>query len=453
VFENAFVQAPFTWTSFGSLLTGKYPRRHGLLLMDPSRRMVLEQNATLPWHLKHALQKDGGRLEDGDFAGATFMTGTLSQGSGLMHGFDWYFEAMAGHELVSLDSRWSVFRSNLLVYLWKNKLTQRFDNSLVTSTAVDWLRKNAGKRFIGMVHLYSTHTPYDPEEEFRRQYCDPDYAGPVHAFYAEHRIALERGDYTATEADIAQIRNLYYAGVAQADRDVGLVLDELARQGALDDTLVILTADHGGELSDHGLWEHNWMYQTNLRVPLILCWPKGLPGGRRVDAMVESIDLLPTVCELLNVEPPAEEGEYARVDGVSLVPLMRGDVESVKEYSFAENGLYASVQDRDWKLIVRAEALEGQDGWAKAKASDEPPRLFHLAVDPHEMHNAFAGHGLEAERLFGVLSAWSTSLPIQRDDYQRSARDVENEQLFEHLGYAGTSGDEAALKREGGDRD
>ena len=453
LFERAFVQAPFTWTSFGSLLTGKYPRRHGLVVMDPSRRMLLDQNVTLPWHLKHALQKAGGQLADGDFAGATFMTGTLSQGSGLMHGFDWYFEAMAGHELVALDSRWSVYRSNLLFYLWKNKLTQRFDNSLVTTTAVDWLRANAGKRFIGMVHLYSTHTPYDPEEEFRRQYCDPAYGGPIHAFYAEHRMALEQGRYTATPEDVEQIKNLYYAGVAQADRDVGLVLDELERQGVLDDTLVILTADHGEELSDHGLWEHNWMYQTNLRVPLILSWPNGLPAGRRVDALVESIDVLPTVCALLGVAPPEEEGEYGRVDGQSLLPLMRGEAQSVKEYSFAENGRYTSVQDRDWKLIVTAEVLSGTDGWARAKAGAEPPRLFHLAADPHETANAFAEHPEEAERLFAVLAAWDKSMPIARSDNQRSARDFENEQNLHRLGYVESTGDEAALKRGGADKE
>jgi arylsulfatase A-like enzyme len=454
VFENAFVQAPFTWSSFGSLLTGKYPRRHGLIVMDPTRRMALDENVTLPWHLKEALNPRGVRLQDGDYAGATFMTGTLSQGSGLMHGFDWYFEAMAGHELVALDSRWSVYRSNLLVYLLKNKLTQRFDNSLVTSTAVEWLAANEHKRFLGLVHLYSTHTPYDPEEEFRRQYCDPAYDGPIHAFYADSRIALEEGSYTATPADVEQIRNLYYAGVAQADRDIGLVLAELERQGVLDDTLVILTSDHGEELSDHeGYWEHNWMFQTNLRIPLIMSWPAGLAGGRRVDAMVESIDVLPTVCALLGVAPPEEEGEYGRVDGQSLLPLMRGEAEAVKEFSFAENGRFSSVQDRAWKLIVPAEALSEPDAWSTAKAASEPPRLFHLAVDPHETHNAFAEHPEQAERLFAVLAAWDASMPIARSESGRSPRDLETEERFRKLGYTESTGDEGALKRGHAERE
>jgi arylsulfatase A-like enzyme len=457
VFENAFVQAPYTWTSFGSLLTGKYPRRHGLVLMDPRVRMSLQANVTLPLHLKQAAHAGGGTLRDGDFAGATFMTGTLSQGSGLMHGFDWYFEAMAGHELVSLDSRWSVYRSELLLSKVKNKLTQRFDSGLVTTTAVDWLRANADKRFVGMVHLYSTHTPYDPEPEFRAQYCDPAYAGPIQAFYAEHRMAIERGEYDPTPADVEQIRNLYLAGVAQADRDVGLVLDELERQGRLGDTVVILTSDHGEELSDHGLWEHNWMFQTNLRIPLIVSWPNGPEGmrsGRRETAIVESVDVFPTVCDLLDLAPPADEDEYQKLDGKSLVPLLRGEVDAVKEFSFAENGQFVSIQDADWKLIVRAEVFSEEDGWERARSGEiERPRLFHLAADPEEHTNVFADEPEQAERLHGALAVWDASMPIARAEINLSARDVDNEELLQKLGYAGGgTGDTSILEQpiEGG---
>ena len=439
VFDNAFVQAPFTWTSFGSLLTGKYPRRHGLVQMSASQRMKLDQNVTLPWHLKQATLKDGGKLEDGDFAGATFMTGTLSQGSGLMHGFDWYFEALAGHELVNLDSRWSIYRSNLLVSLVKNKLTQRFDNSLVTTTAIDWLKTNAGKRFVGMVHLYSTHTPYDPDREFREVYCDPAYDGPIHAFYAESRIALERKKYVATPADVEQIKNLYLAGVAQADRDVGLVLDELERQGALRNTLVIFTSDHGEELADHGLWEHNWMYQTNLRIPLILSWPAGLEARGRVDAIVESIDVLPTVCDLLGVEPPAGEGEYAMLDGSSLVPVMLGGEDAVREFSFSENGYFVSIQDSRWKLIVRADVLTKANGWASVLAGElDRPRLYNLTDDPNETVNVFDTEPEEGDRLFKALEVWDENMPIPRSDVVPSDRDLESR--IEGLGYTGEEG-------------
>ena len=84
-----------------------------------------------------------------------------------------------------------------------------------------------------------------------------------------------RVGYGVTEADKQQIRDLYYGGVTQADAAIGEVLNELRATGALDNTLVIITPDHGEELGDHGVWEHNWMYETNLRVPLIMSWEKG----------------------------------------------------------------------------------------------------------------------------------------------------------------------------------
>src|SRR5690349_11122619 len=100
LFENAIVTAPFTWASFGSILTGKYPRRHGLVKIDPLVRMRTD-NVTLPWHLKSAVRTEGGvALQPEDFLSGTFMTGTLSHGSGLARGFDVYYEALVGHDIV-----------------------------------------------------------------------------------------------------------------------------------------------------------------------------------------------------------------------------------------------------------------------------------------------------------------------------------------------------------------
>ena len=369
LFEDAFVQAPFTWTSFGSLLTGKYPRRHGLVKMAPGLRMA--PNITLPWHLKQAEfvdaagQPTGTALGPDDYFGGTFMTGTLSNGSGLMRGFDVYFEALKGHELTDNASAWSVFRSELLVYIVKNKIGQKLDESTVASVARTWLRENADRRFVAMVHYYSTHTPYDPPARFQEPYVDPSYDGPLkNGFYAGHRIAIESGEYELTPADVAQIQALYYAGVAQADAMIGEVLDELEAAGVLDDTIVVVTSDHGEELGDHGLWEHNFMYQTNLRIPLVMAGP-GLPANRRVRGIVDSIDVVPTVCDLIGIALPFEESPdgRGRIDGTSLVPLARGEVQRVREHSFAENGRYVSVQSERFKLIVRAAALELSDGW------------------------------------------------------------------------------------------
>jgi arylsulfatase A-like enzyme len=397
-------------------------------------------------HLKTAVKRDGTRLEDGDFLAATFHTGTLTDASGLLQGFDLRFEATAGHGLVVLESPWSVFRADLLLWIAWEKIASRFVTESTAFAAKTFLEEHGDRRFFAMVHLYSTHTPYAPKDAFRSQYCDPAYRGPVTEFWAAHRQILERGEYEATAADVEQIRNLYFAGVAQADAEIGELVRVLEARGVLDDTLVIVTSDHGeslGETGFHGetLWEHDHMVQTNLRIPLVLSWPKGLPRGGRVGALVDEIDVFPTVCELLGVGLPpgaANPGkDRDRIDGASLVPLARGEKDGVRLHSFAENGFHIAVQDGRRKLVVRRETLTETGGWDEAKAGKpEWPQLIDLEEDPGERFNRFSREPEEAERLFAVLRDWNERLPIAVHEVLRSHRDLENQKrIFDTLGY------------------
>jgi arylsulfatase A-like enzyme len=451
VFENAWAQAPFTWSSFGSILTGKYPRRHGLVKMAPGVRMA--KNITLPFHLKSAsLKGEAGQLDPDDYAGAAFLTGTLSHGSGLLRGFDVYFEAMVGHDLVELDNPWSVFRSELVLSLVRTKVEARFlrlkNEDPVAQVAREWLGEHADRRWAAMLHFYSTHTPYDPPQRFREMYVDPAYGGPIQAFYASYREAIERGEYAPTDADRAHIANLYYGGVSQADAMLGEILDELERRGALDNTLVILTADHGEELGDHGVWEHNFMYETNLRVPLVMALPGRLPAGVRSSALVESVDIVPTVCALLDVEPPYEadqKDEQGRdrgaIDGFDLGPLVRGAESQVHAHAFAENGVYLAVRDLRYKLVVAAESLQSEDWRSSPRPGVARAALYDLQKDPDERENAIERLPDEANRLIEVARAFDDQMPVPHSEVVQSDRDREaEERLLRELGYAGGVG-------------
>ncbi|MCE9594886.1 MAG: sulfatase [Planctomycetes bacterium] len=446
LFEHALVQAPFTWSSFGSILTGKYPRRHGLVKMQPG--VAMPPNVTLPWHLKNAKRLDGVRLEPANYVTAAFLTGTVSHGSGLARGFDTYFEAMVGHALVEVENPWSVFRSELLISIFQNKFAQRFDAEQVARVASDWLASHADRRFATKIHFYSTHTPYDPPARFREGLVDPAYTGPIHSFWAEHRLAIEQGKYTLTPADVAQIQNLYYAGAEQADAMIGEVLATLEKAGVLDRTLVIVTGDHGEELGDHGLWEHNWMFQTNLRVPLVMRLPGKLPAGKRVAEMVQSVDILPTVCELVGIEAPGLGATDPRefVDGASLVAVARGTGAAPHRYSFAENGVYLSIQDERYKLFVTTEALT-PEGWTAAlDGSAEKPHFYDLRSDPAEKKNVIVEQRAEAERLLAALREWDKTMPIRRNELMLSDRDEVDRALFDQLGYAGGIGEDTGSK-------
>lgn len=441
VFEDAFTQAPFTWTSFGSLLSGKYPRRHGLLEMAPGKKFP--PNITLAFHLKHAQFDDAAAkspaLEDGDFLAATFHTGTLSKGSGLLRGFDVYYEQMAGHGIVLADSAWSVFRSDLLLHIIASKAGAKVGGG-TADTAKRWFDAHPDRRFMAMVHLYSTHTPYDPPQEFRATYCDPKYAGPVKSFYAPVREAIDSGKFVPNAADLEQIKDLYYAGVSEADAKIGLLVDDLRAHGVLDDTLIIVTADHGeslgeGGLGDKQLWEHDHMVQTNLRVPLVMRWPKHLPAGVRVNALTDEIDVLPTVCDLLGIKVPHEDGEYGTVDGRTLMPLVRKEVKDVRPFSFAENGRFSSVQDAHWKLVVPAKFAEPADDETQDLSKCW---LVELDADPGEMHDVGADHPDEVKRLLAALQTWSRSMPIRHADEVLSDREIEQQQkVLGTFGYAG----------------
>ncbi len=481
-FMDARTQAPFTWPSFGSFLTGKVPRRHGLIRMEPGLRMPV--NATLPILLKQAVTSAGDQLGEEDWVTGAFMTGTLSHGSGLLGGFDAYLEALVGHELVDVHDDWSEFRSGLLPWLVLNKLSQKADRHLVTSTAEAWLREHADRRFMAMVHLYSTHTPYDPAPEFRERHLDPAYDGPISAFYAAQREAIEEGKYTLTEADELRIRRLYLAGVEQADRMIGRLLQALEAAGTLENTVVIVTSDHGESLGEHGLWEHNWMYEDNLRVPLLMRYPAGLPRGVRVGGLVDTIDLLPTVFDLAGLEPPEHADDaglalgldrssgpapnapssdvpsrndeavdketilrsrrlWDAIDGRSLVPMVRGEAGPPRKVAFAENGRYMSAQDDRWKLIVRRELVR-EATLEDLLRAPELPRLFDLEQDPLELAGRFDAADPEAMAaagvLFEALREHSARLPIRESQVVRGKRDLRAEGLFRSLGYGGGVG-------------
>jgi arylsulfatase A-like enzyme len=450
VFENAFTQAPFTLTSFGSFLTGKYPRRHGLVSMAPDKRMRRD-NVTLPAHLKHACFEGaadghGACLEPADWLTASFHTGAISNGSGLLRGFDLYYEQMVGHGIVIADSPWSVFRSDLLLHLIADK-TRTKVKSGVPGVSRDWLAELSDQRFMAMVHLYSTHTPYDPKPSFRGMYVDSAYKGPFSNFYAVDRMAIDEGERTPDAADLAQIRNLYYAGVSQADDDIGKLVELLRARGVLDDTLVIVLADHGESLGEDGLgqtqlFEHDHMVQTNLRIPLVMRWPKGIPAGTRVHGLVDEIDLLPTICDLFDLGLPPQKDENAKVDGASLVPLFADANKPVREYSFAENGPWIAAQDRRWKLVVPC-ALLTPEAWTKGKTDvpGEVAWLVDLEADPAEAHNVLAEHPDVVERMLSALRAFDKAMPIPQADKILSEREIEQRRInLLKNGYVGDEG-------------
>ena len=402
VFERCIAQAPFTWTSFGSFFTGKYPWRHGLVRMDEHFRMP-RRNTTLA----QVLAREGWRT-------GAILTGTMTRGTGLLEGFQVYFEEMVGHETVETWNDWTKVRSRLVVWRFLSRIKAGLGGMRTGTEAVRFIEENAGRPFFAMVHLYTTHTPYDPPERYRKGRVDPLHG--VQVFTSDHRKVMERGDVEIDEPLVRQIRGLYEGGVLWADEVLGQIQQALSSAGVADKTIVVLTSDHGEELGDHGVWEHGWMWDTNLHIPWILSGP-GVSAGLRVPDIVESVDLMPTVLGLLGVEPPGD------MDGVDWGPVLSGTgpapVDAWGAFGFSENEDSISLTGQEWKLVRNKESGVRQ--------------LFRLSDDPAERRD-LAGDGLDHEqRLDALLTAWNDAQP--RGTEERQTPDQAAARLLQELGY------------------
>ncbi len=382
VYETAWAQAPFTWTSFGSFLTGKYPREHGLIKMWPGQQLDVDSNRTLA----QALQEQG-------YATGAFLTGTLSNDTGLLHGFDTYFETIVGHEAVNRHSKWSVVRSRMLLWILYNKTRQAMDPRLVNTEALGWIRKHADRPFFALVHYYSTHTPYEPPAPYDGRY-DPEYGGYFHPFRQKHgQWIMKQQQQGVCEhdsqqtwscehfdpgRDVEHVNALYDGGVSFADEMFGSLLDLLAELEIDENTLVIFTSDHGEELYDHGLFEHDWMFETNLQVPMVVRFPGKQHGGARVTWPVEMRDLPATVLDVAGVGTLAVAGGPS--PGRSLAPDAAGvDPGEDERHVVAENVRYVSMRNERYKLTQSRFAP-----LSKAQGAQWTTRLFDLIDDPGE---------------------------------------------------------------------
>jgi len=220
----------------------------------------------------------------------------------------------------------------------------------------------------------------------------PNYAAKTDPRYVMPPAPLP--DTEKTRRDMAD----YIDAVRAMDLQMGQVLEALDRSGLAENTLVICTTDHGiafpdmkCNLTDHGLG-----------VMLIMRGPGGFEGGRVLDSMVSHVDVFPTLCEWMGVQPPDW------LEGHSMMPLIRGETDEIREELFGELNIHAShepqraVRTKRWKYIKHFDTnrhrrlancdeslskdLWLEHGWSHENVLPEH-RLFDLVMDPHERHN------------------------------------------------------------------
>lgn len=238
--------------------------------------------------------------------------GNLSAFSPLEHGFDYFFGVPHSNDMPDF----ALFDDRELI---EQPVDQRTLTRRYTRRAIEFIEENSDRPFL----LFVSHTfPHIP-------------------LFASDRF------------DGKSAAGTYGDTVEELDWSTGEILAALADSGIADDTLVIFTSDNGPffEGSTAGLkGGKGGTWEGGYRVPLIMTWPQVIDAGRVTDALAMNIDILPTVADLLDLEPGAEV-----VDGVSLSAVLRGAERSPREYLyFFNNERVVGVRSREWKLVTHA---------------------------------------------------------------------------------------------------
>ncbi len=308
-------QAPENWTkpSTASLLTGLYPATHGA----KTDGAMVPKGATL---LSESLKEAG-------FRTASFIAnGYVSDKFGFNQGWDHYTN-----------------------YIREKKST---DAENVFKEAGDWIEKNKDKRFFAYVHTIDPHVPYDPPEQFLSMYKKGEYKGQVAPRKTPELLAEAKRvppKVTFNDADKQYLKDLYDGEVSYHDHYLGLFIDRLKKVGLYDDTIFVVTADHGEELDEHGSWGHGHsVYQELLWIPYLVRLPGVVPAGARIKQATSSMSIFPTVLEAAGVRAPNT------LEDQSVLSWLRGGAPPAVPVAFSD-----FLDDRRviragrWKLILR----------------------------------------------------------------------------------------------------
>jgi arylsulfatase A-like enzyme/Tfp pilus assembly protein PilF len=374
LFEDAVAQTPLTPPSHASIFTGTNPNVHHV---RNTGGFVLQAS---PAPLATILQSQG--WDTAAFVGAT----VLKKAFGFNRGFDVYDDQMPKPEKSLEEIEYPERRA-----------------SVVVDHAMGWLNSQSGKPFFVWLHLYDPHEPYNPPAPFRDKYK----------------------------------KNLYDGEVAYTDQQLGRFLDAVAKKSPAGNTLIVVLADHGEGLGEHGEFNHGiFLYDATLRIPFMIAGP-GVPAGVRVRQQARTIDVLPTVLELMGSKAPSG------VQGVSLIPAFSGKSVAT-DYSYEET-LYPKM-NMGWSEMRGVRSSK----WKYIRAPR--PELYDLAQDPGEKVNVIDSHPKEFRELDAQLKALSPTGANGVEKVASSQVDSQTMAQLKSLGYlSGMAPSEVELNGKGAD--
>jgi arylsulfatase A-like enzyme len=358
LFERAFTPAVYTLGAMSSVWTSQYPDRHhsevSFAARLPKSRLTLAELLTAR----------------GVHTAGFVANAVAGAGFGFDRGFSEFHEVFR-----DLGSRGDVFRQVL----------------------PEWLRKNKDRRFFLYVHFREPHFPYDPEPPFDTRF-GPDGPIPKAARRDQEWITdVNQGRRSLSGPEREHLGRLFDGNLAFADEEVGALVREIGATGLGDKTVVIVAADHGEGLFEHGWIGHNvQLFEESVHVPLVVRFPPGKgPKGQKIGALVDLLDLAPTIADVFGLR--GQGGSREQFQGRSLLPVVAGAPGKplVLSRTVWDRPRYA-LRDERYKLLYDTRTGESS--------------LYDVVADPEERKDLAAVEPVRAAYYRESLHYWMKSL-------------------------------------------
>jgi arylsulfatase A-like enzyme len=425
IFDRAIAPAQWTIPSHTSMFTGLYPSAHQvtqgysqLSAMHPTFTEVLQVegyhtvgfcNNPLVGVLNHGLQRGFDQFYN--YAGAT--TSRPFQRLGAIRRSIrqawWRFAQPVQNYFAHSDHLFQISMNPLLVPLWTRLINYKGNTARSIDDTIAYIQNHraggADRPLYTFLNLMGTHLPYRPPQDYL------DRVAPKldrHAYQFMNRFNSEASRWASptdpplTDWEQRTLHDFYDAEILHQDYHLGRLFKMLQTSGALEDTVLIIAADHGESHGDHDFFGHSFVvYQELVHVPLMIYAPEGLfPAGKRVQTNVSTRRIFHTVLDLAGVDAPLDHKDpNAAVEALSLRQAVNGAPDTEGGIVFSEayppSTFLSVIENSNPAMIERLRLRQVRrgvyDGAHKlAVVQHQPEALFNVAQDPSEAHNLAA---------------------------------------------------------------
>jgi len=388
LFDSAYSPTAETGPSHATMFTSLYPITHRVIKNGIN---LASSNHTIAEYLD----------KFGYQTAAVVGSFVLDSKFGFAQGFPFY------------EDNFTMERSTQKLTEWiGNEIKEGFDQPAADTSkkAIEWLQKNhASQRpFFLFVHYYDPHDPYVAPESFACRYVP------------------QKKDPTWIETRVGQ----YDAEIAYTDHEIGNLIKTLEWMGHIDDTLIVITSDHGEGLGQHGHLGHTInLYEELVRVPLLFYWPNHIPRDRIINVPVELVDLMPTIFDLIGIT----DDEFP-FQGQDLSPAILNNTTLNKNRPiFLQRRPYNNkVVSNTWLNGEKFGIRVGKYKYIVGK-DENTTELFDLSMDPHELSNLYDALPEKAAELETRLEKWKKE--NTRQSTEQNIISDEDRKRLETLGY------------------